>query len=96
MSQSNNINRDPIPGVSSVKEIGRKCDKFEKYIKKNPPNVLGHLLGGIDADRMTKLKEEIEIDGWLPKYKAIKKRLNRIKKTEEINTRLNRNISPYW
>lgn len=40
--------------------MARKCDKLIAEIRANPPGLKGWLNGGIDRERMLKLKEEIE------------------------------------
>jgi len=42
------------------REILRKCDRYLRYIKRNPPNVIGWLKGKVDSERMLALKAEIE------------------------------------
>lgn len=45
--------------------LARRCDKLIAEIRANPPGLTGWLNGGIDRERMLKIKEEIEggVDG---------------------------------
>ena len=67
--------------LSSIKEILVKCKKYEAWFKKHPPRLLGHLKGGINLERMLKLKEEIENNGH---------KLNRILVKTSMKNKLNR------
>lgn len=42
------------------KEIGKEVAKYIKYLHFHPPRLLGHLKGRVDAERMMRIKEEIE------------------------------------
>uniref|UniRef100_A0A6M3L0D6 Uncharacterized protein n=2 Tax=viral metagenome TaxID=1070528 RepID=A0A6M3L0D6_9ZZZZ len=54
-----------------MKELNQKLESYTKYIKENPPGVLGDLKNGIDKERMLKLKREIESKGWLPDIESL-------------------------
>jgi len=54
------------PNAMNTKLIKSKCDKYEREFKANPPHVKGHLKGGIDTERMLRLKAQIERSGWMP------------------------------
>ncbi len=41
-------------------DIMRKCDRYMKWVHKNPPHVTGWLKGGVAVRRMQKIKRQIE------------------------------------
>ena len=42
------------------KRIAKGANEYLQWIKEHPPRLLGWLLGGVDKERMIKIKEEIE------------------------------------
>lgn len=48
-------------------EIARRCDRIIAEIQANPPGLTGWLNGGIDRERMLKLKAELEAVAVAPK-----------------------------
>jgi len=47
--------------------LARKCDDLIAEIRANPPGLIGWLNGGIDRERMLKLKEQLEAVSARPK-----------------------------
>jgi hypothetical protein len=45
------------------KEMGKEVAKYIISLRKSPPRLLGHLKGGVDTERMMRIKEEIEARG---------------------------------
>ena len=65
-----------------MKDFNEKLEQYMKQIRENPLHILGCLSKKIDYERMLKLKEEIETNGWLPN---IQKLITNKNKPEKIN-----------
>jgi len=54
--------RAPRQMTELYEELSRACDRVLAQIKANPTGVTGHLLGGIDRERMEKVAREWEME----------------------------------